>query len=66
MIIAVSSEAIPNINQLTELEKENLGIEDEIEDSKFMVNRVVMEDEVKVLTLQDITDATNKIILFVR
>ena len=49
---------IQNINKLTELEKENLGIEDNIEDSKFMVNREVMEDDTEVLTLEKIIDAT--------
>ena len=42
---------IPNINKLTELEKENLGVDDEVKDSKVMVNRVVMEDDTKVLTV---------------
>ena len=31
---------IPNINKLTEHEKEDLGVEDKIGDSKFMGNRV--------------------------
>ena len=51
---------IPNINKLTELENENLGVEDDTEDSKFMVNRVVMEDDTKVLTIEKIAEATQE------
>ena len=35
----------PNISMLTELEKHNLGLEDKVENSKFSINRVVMEGD---------------------
>ena len=35
----------PDILKLTELEKHDLGLEDEVENSKFSINRVVMEGD---------------------
>ena len=50
----------PNLNKLIHQEKEDLGVEGQIEDSKLMVNRVLMEDETKLLILDNIAIGTKE------
>ena len=50
----------PILTNLLNWKKESLGLEDEIEDSKYIVKRVVMEEKMKVLTIEDIAEATKQ------
>ena len=45
---------------MSQVEKDNLGIEDEIGDSRFSINRILMEDNTQVVTLEEITQETKK------
>ena len=37
-----------------------MGVDNEVADSKFIVNRIIMEDETTVLTMENIAETTSK------
>ena len=51
---------VVQLSKLTKWEKENLGMEDELEDSSSSINRIVMETESRTLTKEDIVCESRK------
>ena len=50
---------LPNLKKLTKVDKEELGVKDEVEGSTFEVNRVIIENEDNVVTREDIVEQTS-------